>query len=484
VTVYLVGAGPGDPGLLTVRGAELLGAADVVIHDRLIDRRILALVSETAEVIDVGKRASDHPVPQASINALLVERGRSRSVVVRLKGGDPYIFGRGGEEAEALAHAGVPYEVVPGVSSVSAAAAAAGVPITMRGHASAFTVVTGHDVIDASSTVDWESVARSNATIVVLMGSAVRAGVAERLIAAGRSPETPVLAVEAATMPKQRSVRMTLGELGRAEIGTPATIVVGSVARLALASYEDRPLAGRRIVVTRAAAPRTPFEQMLNDAGAEVRAFPTIAITDPADGGAALEKAAGAASGYDWIIFSSETAVDRFFAALRDVRSIGSARVAAIGSATAASLRTHGIVADLVPLRYVDEALLEAFVAPNGEGRVLLPRAAVARDVLPDGLRALGWHVDIVETYRTVHPAPDPAALDALTGADAVTFLSSSAVHGFLMLAGADRLPPVVASIGPVTSATLREAGIDVTVEAIEHTAAGLVAALSEFPFP
>ena len=478
MTVYLVGAGPGDPGLLTVRAAGLLGAADVVIHDRLIDRRILGLAPPDAEIVDVGKRANHHPVPQAAIHEILVDRGRSRATVIRLKGGDPYVFGRGGEEAEALEAAGVGYEVVPGVSSFSAAAAAAGVPLTMRGHASAFTVLTGHDVTDPTSTVDWESIARSNATIVVLMGSAVRAAVADRLIAAGRSPDTPVLAVESATLPQQRSIRTTLAELGRADVGTPATIVVGTVARLRLANYEQRPLAGRRIVVTRAASPNAPFETMLQDAGAAVVSFPTIAIVDPADGGAALEKAAAAASSYDWIVFSSENAVDRFFAVLRDVRSIGSARVAAIGAATATALRRRGIVADLVPLRYVDEALLEAFVAPEGAGRVLLPRAAAAREVLPAGLRALGWHVDPVETYRTVHPEPDPAAIEALAGADTITFFSSSAVSGFLSLAGAARIPPVVASIGPVTSATLREAGIEVTIEAAEHTGPGLVAAL------
>jgi uroporphyrinogen III methyltransferase/synthase len=302
--------------------------------------------------------------------------------------------------------------------------------------------------------------------------------VAERLIAAGRSPETPVLAVESATLPRQRSVRTTLGGLGAIELGSPATIVVGDVAQLELASYEHRPLAGRRIIVTRAAAPTSPLESMLEDAGAEVIAFPTIAITDPSDGGAALEKAAGVASSYDWIVFSSQNAVERFFAVVRDVRSIGSARVAAIGAATSAALRDRGVIADLVPLHYVDEALLQAFVAPVGAGRVLVPRAAVARDVLPEGLRSLGWHVDVVETYRTVLPEIDQDALGVLEGADTITFLSSSAVSGFLALAGSARIPGLVASIGPVTSATLRDAGVAVDIEAPEHTVSGLVAAL------
>ncbi|HWD24482.1 MAG TPA: uroporphyrinogen-III synthase, partial [Acidimicrobiales bacterium] len=222
----------------------------------------------------------------------------------------------------------------------------------------------------------------------------------------------------------------------------------------------------------------TALESMLADVGVEVVTFPTIAIEDPSDGGAALEKAAGTAANYDWIIFSSENAVDRFFANLRDARAIGSARVAAIGSVTAAALRGHGVVADLVPLRYLDESLLEAFEAPVRTGRVLLPRAAVAREVLPDGLRALGWQVDTVEAYRTVTPSAAPGALANLDGTDTITFLSSSAVTGFLEIAGRDRLPATVASIGPVTSSTLRRLGIEVDVEASEHTASGLVTSL------
>ncbi len=478
MTVYLVGAGPGDPGLLTVRAAALLGRAQVVVHDRLIDHDVLALVPADAEIIDVGKRAGAAPVAQGEINALLVARGGEGSIVVRLKGGDPFVFGRGGEESEALAAAGIPYEVVPGVSSALAAPASAGIPLTMRGRSSAFTVVTGHDVTDPGSSVDWTSVARSDATIVVLMGAGRLDGVARRLVDAGRATSTPVAVIERATLPGQRTLRTTLGALGGLDVGSPATIVIGEVAQMTLASYEDRPLTRWRVVVTRALAPHDPFVERLRAAGAEIVLFPTIAIAPAADGGAALEKAAAEASTYDWIVFSSENAVDRFLGALRDVRALGSARVAAIGSATAAALEARGIVPDLVPLRFVDEALLDAFVPPSGVGRVLLPRAQIARDVLPEGLRALGWHVEVVEAYRTVRPEPSDDALSGLDGAHAVTFLSSSAVEGFLDLAGRERMPEVVVAIGPVTSATLRAAAIPVTVEATEHSGSGVVDAL------
>jgi uroporphyrinogen III methyltransferase/synthase len=463
---------------MTVRAVELLSATDVVVHDRLVDARVVRLAPVDAEIIDVGKRAGSPGWLQAEINAVLLDRGRRNLDVVRLKGGDPYVFGRGGEEAEALRAAGIDYDVVPGVSSATAAAVSAGVPLTMRGVASAFTVVTGHDVTDPHSSVAWESVARSRATIVIVMGGSSRSAIAERLIAAGLPGETPVLAVSSATHPSQRSVRATLQTLGAISLGPPVTLIVGEVAQLAFASYEDRALAGLRVVVTREVLADDPFGTALLRLGAEVIEFPTIAVVDPADGGAALEKAAGDASGYEWIVFSSKNAVDRFFRALRDVRGIGGAKIAAIGSATADALAQRGVIADLVPLRFVDEALVEEFVAADGGGRVLLPRAAGATAVLPLGLRALGWEVDAVEAYRTVTPPADPGLLERMVGADAITFLSSSAVTGFLALAGRESMPRIVASIGPVTSATLRDHGVAVDVEATVHTASGIVDAL------
>jgi uroporphyrinogen III methyltransferase/synthase len=480
MTVFLVGAGPGDPRLVTLRAAELLRRAEVVVYDRLVEAGVLAMASPEAELVDVGKRVGDSPLRQDEINALLVARGKTNETVVRLKGGDPYVFGRGGEEAEALASAAVAYEVVPGVPSFVAVPAAAGVPLTMRGLSSAVVVVTGHDLSPGSS-VAWEELARSRATLVVLMGGAQRSALAERLLGAGLLPSTPVLLVESGTTPRQRSIRTTLGALDGVAIAPPTTIVIGAVAGLSLYGYEDRPLFSWRVVVTRTEEQGGEFATALADAGATPLVFPTISIVGPDDGGAALEKAAGAVAGFDWVVFSSANAVDRFFAVLRDARDLGRARVAAIGSATAAALRAHGVVADLVPLRFLDEALLEAFPAAPGGGRVLLPRAAVAGELLPDGLRALGWQVEVVEAYRTVRPVPSVDQLAAVAGADAVTFLSSSAVTGFLEMAGAQRLPPVIVSIGPVTSRTARAAGLDVTLEAPEHTAAGVIAALARY---
>lgn len=486
MSVYLVGAGPGDPGLLTVHAAELLARADVVVHDRLVDPRVLAMAPRSARLVDVGKRSgarSEAPT-QEQINALLVELGREGSVVIRLKGGDPYVLGRGGEEAVALGGAGVDYEVVPGLSAATAVPAYAGVPVTHRGVASGFAVVTGHDAASDASAADWELLARSGCTVVVLMGVAARGALARRLVDGGRPASTPVLVVERGTTPAQRSRRTTLAGLGALEVSSPATIVIGETAALSLASYEQRPLFGWRVVVTRPAAQSEALARPLAAAGALPVELPVVEIRDAPDGGAALRSAAARLATYDWIVLTSANGVERLLAEVRDARAFGAARVVAIGPATAEALRRHGIVADLVPERYVGESLVEAFSSPDvagtkGGGRVLLARAAVARDVVPEGLVALGWEVDVVAAYETVAADPSALELDAVAGADAVTFTSPSTVHAFLELAGAERLPPVVVSIGPVTSAAAAASGIAVDVEAEEHTVTGLVTALA-----
>jgi uroporphyrinogen III methyltransferase/synthase len=488
VTVHLVGAGPGDPGLLTRRGAELLATADVVVHDRLVDPAVLALASPRARLIDVGKPAgrgacAGH-ASQARINALLVAEARHGATVVRLKGGDPFLFGRGGEEALALEQAGVAYEVVPGVSSAFAVPAAAGVPVTHRGLARSVSVLSGHDL--AGSGALLEHLSAGEGTIVVLMSGATHRRLAERLVAAGRRPSTPVLVVERGTTPEQRSWRGTIEQLAAgdaASFASPALIVVGEVASLALASYEQRALAGWRVVVTRAEHQARTLVTALGALGARPVELPVISLAPPLDGGAALAAAAARLAAYDWVVFTSTNAVERFLPLLRDARSFGAARVAAIGPGTAAALGERGVLADLVPPRFVAEALLEVFPAATGRSSgaptVLLPRAAEARQVLPQGLRRLGYSVDVVEAYRTVRAVPAPGALEALENADAVTFTSSSTVRSFVELAGRSRLPPVVASIGPVTSATAAEAGLSVTVEAETSTIAGLVEALA-----
>ncbi len=483
MTVYLVGAGPGDPGLLTTRGAELLAAADVVVHDRLVDPRVLALVPDSARLVDVGKTSGGPAPPQEEVNALLVELGREPGVVVRLKGGDPYVLGRGGEEAAALQAGGVDYEVVPGVTAAVAAPALAGVPITSRGLSSGFTVLTAHDAASAGS-ADWELAARLPWSLVLLMGAKSAAAVAERLLAAGRDPATPVLVVESGTMPSQRARRSSLSGLGVLEIESPATIVVGEVARLRLWSREDLPLSGWRVVVTRPAGQGGRLASLLSVAGAMPVLLPTVEIVPPYDGGSALREAAARLGSYDWIVLTSANGVERLFEELKDARDLASARVAAIGSATAEALRSHGVVADLVPGRFVGEALVEAFAelepAARGRGRVLLARAAGARDVVPEGLGALGFEVEVVEAYATRTARPAAGAWDAARDADAVTFTSPSTLSGYLDLAGGTPPAGAVVTIGPVTTAAARRAGVRVDAEASEHTAEGVVEALAD----
>lgn len=479
MTVYLVGAGPGDPGLLTRRGAELLARADVVVHDRLSVASLLDLAPEGAERISVGKTPAGPSTAQEDINALLVDRGRAGLEVVRLKGGDPFVFARGGEEAEALAAVGVAFEVVPGVSSAIAAPAYAGVPVTHRGLSTSFTVVTGHADPWADRSTDWDAVARVGGTIVVLMGVATRAAIAERLIEGGRSSTTPVTAVRWGTRPEQTTVRTTLAGLGSADVRSPSVIVIGPVAQLDMAWFENRPLFGRRVVVTRARDQSSSLVEELRRLGAEAIELPSIVIGDPDDGGVALRSAAASVADYDWVVFTSVNGVERFLPLVRDSRSFGSASVAAIGPGTADALARWHLKADLVPERFVAESLLEAFPPPPvTEGRVLLPRAAVARDVLPVGLRAAGWQVDVVDAYRTRLATPSAEALAAAHSADVVTFTSSSTVTNYLEVAGLDAVPSRVACIGPVTAATAREHGLTVDIEAEVHTIPGLLDAL------
>ena len=476
MTVYLVGAGPGDPDLITVRGAEVLSRADVVVYDRLSASSLLELAPATAECISVGKTPGHASVPQDDINALLVEKGKAGLEVVRLKGGDPFVFARGGEEAAVLRDAGVPFEVVPGITSAVAVPAYAGIPLTHRGMATSFTVVTGQEAPWAATETDWEAVARVGGTIVVLMGVATRAQIAARLMAGGLVPETPVASVQWGTRPDQRTVRTTLAGLGDAVIEAPATIVIGAVAAIDVAWFEQRPLFGKRVVVTRARGQASALVRRLRSLGAETVEIPAIEIVDPADGGAALRAAAAGVHGYDWVVFTSANTVERFVPLLRDGRALAGVELAAIGPGTAEALARFNLAADLVPERFVAESLLEAF--PPGPGRVLLPRAAEARDVLPDGLAAAGWQVDVVEAYRTVKAAPSAGTLAAARTADAITFTSSSTVTSYLELAGSDAVPPIVVCIGPITAQTARDSGLKVDAEAEEHSIPGLVDAV------
>lgn len=472
MTVYLVGAGPGDPGLLTVRGAEVLRSAEVVVYDRLSIAALLDLVPPDAERISVGKTPRGPSTPQEEINRLLVEHGVAGKRVVRLKGGDVFVFARGGEEAMALAAAGVDFEIIPGITSAIAAPAYAGVPVTHRGVATSFTVVTGHEDPWASTETDWEAVARVGGTIVVLMGAATRADIAARLVAGGLDGATPVTAVRWGTRPNQRTVRTTLAELGAADVASPSVIVIGQVAALDLAWFEARPLFGRRIIVTRSRDQASGLRGRLEALGAEVLEVPAIATEPVPD----VDLASPLVDA-DWVAFTSPNAVRAVTAQLRDARAFGGRlRIAAVGPGTAAALGEFGVVADLVPERNLAEGLVEAW--PEGTGRVYLPQAAGARSVLADGLHAKGWDVHVVIAYRTVAVPLDERERSAAGAAHAVTFTSSSTVTNFVAAAGVDAVPPVVVSIGPVTSETARDLGLDVAAEAHPHTVDGLVDAV------
>lgn len=485
MTVYLVGAGPGDPGLLTVRGAEVLAAADVVIYDRLSVADLLDLAPDHAELIGVGKTPGGPSVPQDAINELLVEHGGRGATVVRLKGGDPFVFARGAEECMVLADAGIDFEVVPGITSAIAAPAAAGIPVTLRYSSTAFTVITGHEDPTKDSSIDWEAAARLGGTIVVLMGVGRWPKIAAALQAGGLSPDTPAAAVRWGTRPEQTTIRATLATLGDHELASPSTIVIGAVAAVDVGWFEQLPLFGRRIVVTRTRTQASSLAHRLRRLGADVVQVPAIEIVDPDDGGAALRDALASIDGYDWLVVTSPNGAGRVCAEVRDARALAGVQVAAIGPGTAAALRAHNIEADLVPERFVAEGLLEAFPAPpDGGGRVLLARAAEARDVLPDGLAAAGWHVDVVAAYRTVPATVTDEQRERIAAADTITFTSSSTVSNTVAALGADALPPVVACIGPVTADTARSFGIEVAVEADVHTIDGLVAALCDHGGP
>jgi len=479
-TVHLVGAGPGDPGLLTVRAVELLGTADVVLYDRLIPPEALRHARADAELVYVGKQGGGPQMPQAEIERLLVSRARAGRRVVRLKGGDPFVFGRGGEEAEALAAAGVRFEVVPGVTAGVAASAYAGIPVTHRELASAVAFVTAHEDPDKpESALDWDALARFPGTLVFYMGIKNLSLIAERLIGAGRPGDQPAAVVARGTLPGQRTVSGTLAEIAErvAEAGVrpPAITLVGPVARLreTLEWLERRPLHGRVVAVTRARAQASGLAERLRALGAEVVETPAIRI-EPL----AVELPEPT---HDLICFTSPNGVRLFFEALPgDARALAGSRIAAIGPGTAAQLHTHGIEADVVPERFVAEGLLEALADEPLEGRrVLVARAAEARDVLPDGLRERGAAVDVVALYETVAEPLGEDGAAALGRATHVTFTSSSTVR-FLVeaLDGAGLGEARVVSIGPVTSETLRSHGIEPDVEARRHDIDGLVEAL------
>jgi uroporphyrinogen III methyltransferase/synthase len=502
VTVYLVGAGPGDPGLLTVRAAALLRQADVVVHDRLVDPAVLALAPEEAEIIDVGKRPGAAPTAglgedaeaadaegessarQHEINRLLIEHGKAGRSVVRLKGGDPFLLGRGGEEAQALSAAGIQWEVVPGVSSALAVPGVVGVPVTHRGLAASVTIVAGH-VGDTEATrgVDWHSLGRAGGTLVILMGVATRAEISRRLMIAGRPRDTPVRIIEWGTTARQREVRTTLSALGRVDVNSPAVIVVGEVADLGLASPGVSPLRGKRIVVTRGRDQGAALTDALRAHGATVVEFPVREVHDPNDGGVALRGAAESdLSRYEYIAFTSANAVERFAPLLKTSRNLGRCKLAAVGPATAAALRRHHFVVNVVPLGNSGARLVQAIGPPPAAGgKILFPRAANARRELPEGLRELGWVVDEVEAYRTgTAGTPTGAMVGALTNADAVLLASPAAVDSYIELAGRPPLSTRIVCIGRTTAEAVRNASLNVDAVATDTSVESIVTALAD----
>ena len=497
--VSLVGAGPGDPGLITVRGLERLRRAEVVVYDRLVSESLLSQAPAGAELIYVGKASSEHTLRQSEINALLVAKAQEGKRVVRLKGGDPFVFGRGGEEAEELVANGVPFEIVPGVTSAVAAPAYAGIPVTHRRCATALTIFTGHeDPAKGQSSLDWERLATNAATLVCLMGAENLSSVVGQLLGHGRPPETPAALVQWGTWPNQRTLASTLGEIvhlaAAKGFGPSAVLVVGEVVRLhdTLRWFDNRPLFGRRVLVTRAQEQASQLSHQLAEAGAQPVEVPAIKI-EPPDSWQELDQAISRLQGYDWVVFTSANGVRSLFGRLeslgRDARAFGRCQLAAIGAATAEALHAVGLRADYVPDEYVAEALAAGLASRGMAGsRTLVARAAEAREALVALLRDQGALVDEVPAYRT---AVVPGATGRLQqileegGLDAVTFASSSSVRSLVSalddpsrdcLAGL-----TVACIGPITAQTARELGLRVDVIATQYTIRGLVEALERY---
>lgn len=497
--VYLVGAGPGDPGLITVRGLELLKRADVVIHDYLASERLLEHVRPEAETIYVGKRGGQHTYRQEEINRLLLQKAAGGGIVVRLKGGDPFVFGRGGEEAETLAAAGVPFEIIPGVTSAVACPAYAGIPLTHRSFASSAGFVTGHeDPTKPNSGIDWEKLSCGVGTLVFLMGVKNLGKICERLTSCGRSPDTPVAIIEWGTTSHQKTTLGTLAtiteEAARQGVAPPAIIVVGEVVSLRreLNWFESRPLFAKTILVTRAREQASTFVERLEALGANCLEVPTIEIAPPASW-EPLDAAIRNLASYDWVIFTSVNGVDYFLQRLApagaDIRALGRARILCIGPRTAERLERLMVRVDFVPDKFRAEGLVEELLARGVKGaRVLIPRAQEAREILPEKLREAGATVDVVTAYRTLKPEAPRQTLAALFergGVHLLTFTSSSTVKNFADIFGG-RLPQMmkqvpVACIGPITAETAAKLGLRCDIMPEDYTIPALVEAIVSY---
>jgi len=496
--VYLVGAGPGDPGLLTLKGKECLEQADIVLYDYLANPVLLQYAPATAQRIYVGRRGRGQYQDQTDINRLLIERAKEGNVVVRLKGGDPFVFGRGGEEAEAVSAGGVDFEVVPGVTAAVAVPAYAGIPVTHRTLASTVTFVTGHeDPSKLGTQLEWPKLASASGTLVFMMGMKNLPTIARQLLSEGRSPDTPVAAIRWGTKADQQTIVGTLkdivGKTEAAHLEPPTAIVIGEVVRLRgqLNWFETKPLFGKRIVLTRPQKQAREFSQLLSGYGAEPVEVPTIQIVPPASW-QAIDDAVTRLGTYHWLIFTSVNGVrpfmERLHVARKDVRALAHLRLCAIGPRTAQELGTYGLTSDVVPTQYQAEGVIAALADAGVRGNhILIPRAEVAREILPEQLRELGATVDVIPVYRTIAPGVDAASLtkqfyDGQLAA--VTFTSSSTVRNFVeVFGGRDAAKSlvarvVIACIGPITARTAEEYGLTVTIMPAENTVPALADAI------
>ncbi len=498
--VYLIGAGPGDPGLITLKGLECIKTADVVVYDRLAGPRLLEHCRPDARLIYVGKQPDRHTLTQDEINDLLVQEASGGHTVARLKGGDPFVFGRGGEEAEELVRHGIPFEVVPGITSAIAVPAYAGIPVTHRNHTSTLAIITGNeDPEKENSGIQWSKIATGAGTLVFLMGMGNLPAISKKLIAHGRDPQTPVALIRWGTRPEQRTLTGDLANIAalarEADFKNPAIIVVGEVVKLRerLRWFEDKPLFGRRILVTRSREQASAMSRSIERLGGEPVEFPTISINDPLDY-APMDEAINRVSEYRWIIFTSVNGVKYFFNRLRhlggDIRDLHGAGICAIGPQTRESLHNLALRVDYVPGEYRAEEIvsgLQSLIKPGD--RVLLPRADIARQALPEGLAALGAQVDEVTAYHTEAGRGNaPLITEMLSRGeiDIITFTSSSTVRNFVELLRPDNIPEftgraLTACIGPITAQTARELGLPVHIQAKEYTIDGLLQAILEY---
>jgi len=498
--VFLIGSGPGDPKLISIKGMECIQKADVIVYDRLASPRLLKKARPDAELIYVGKKAAQHAMKQDKINQLLADKAKEGKTVARLKGGDPFIFGRGGEEALVLVENNIPFEIVPGISSAYSVPAYAGIPATHRGVTSTIAFITGHeDPTKEDTDIDWEKISTGIGTLVFLMGVSNLPEISKQLIKHGRSEDTPVALVRWGTTPKQEVLTGTLADISdkvlKANFKAPAIIIVGDVIKLRekLKWFENGTLFGKRILVTRSRSQASDLVSLLEERGAEAVEFPTIKIDPPASYDQ-LDKAISDLDNYDWVVFTSVNGVDYFINRLaelqKDIRELKGIKIAAIGPATAKRLKDLHLRVDYIPTEYRAEAIIEGFKSFGVKGQnILIPRAEVAREILPDQLRDLGAAVDIVTTYRTIM---DDSSVDEIKKMlekeqiDMVTFTSSSTAKNFTKLLGdldlAEALKDVaIAAIGPITAQTAQDLGFSVDIEAKEYTIPGLVKAIEEW---